>query len=55
MDRTARTKATNNVAIQTDSFQDHLGEIGELVQINSFKTIADMAKVDFFQDHLEEY
>ena len=41
MDRTARTKATSSVAIQTDSFQDHLGEISELVQTDSF------------QDHLE--
>ena len=37
MDRTARTKATSNVAVQADYFQDHLGEIGELVQNDSFQ------------------
>ena len=35
MDRTARTKATSSVAIQTDSFQDHVAvnlvEIGAKV------------------------
>ena len=37
MDRTAKIKATSSVATQTDSFQDHLGEISELVHIDSFQ------------------
>ena len=35
-DRTARIKATSSIATQTDSFQDLLGEISELVHIASF-------------------
>ena len=37
MDRTAGTKATSSVAIQADSFQDHLVEISELVQTDPFQ------------------
>ena len=62
MDRTARIKATSSVATQTDSFQDHLGEIGELVHTDSFQdpsyiTAADdpeefmkLLHIDSFQD-----
>ena len=46
MDRTARIKATSSVAIQTDSFQDHLGEISELVYIDSFQDPSHLAAAD---------
>ena len=54
MDRTSRIKATSSVATQTDSFQDHLGGISELVHIDSFQDPSHMATFDSFQDHSEE-
>ena len=61
MDRTAKIKATSSVATQTDSFQDPLGEISELVHINPFQdpsyTVADnseglkkLVHINSFQD-----
>ena len=54
MDRTAKIKATSSVATQTDSLQDHLGEISELVHNDSFQDPSYMATFDSFQDHSEK-
>ena len=45
-DRTAGIKARSSVATQTDSFQDHLGEISELVHIDSFQDPSYLAEAD---------
>ena len=49
MDRTVKIKTTSSVATQT---QDHLGEISELVYIDSFQDPSYMVTFDSFQDHL---
>ena len=46
MDRTARIKAMSSVATQTDSFQDPLEEISELVHIDSFQDPSYLAAAD---------
>ena len=50
MDRTARIKATSSVATQTDSFQDHLGEISEIVHIDSFQDPSYLAAADDLEE-----
>ena len=47
MDRTARIKATSNVATQTDSFQDHLeAELSEIMHTDSFQDPSYLAAAD---------
>ena len=43
------------MAIKVDSFQDHLGEISQLVHIDSFQDPSYMATFDSFQDHHVAY
>ena len=45
-DRTAGIKAMSSVATQTNSFQDHLGEISEIVHIDSFQDPSYLAAAD---------
>ena len=50
MDRTAGIKATSSVETQTDSFQDHLGAIRELVHTDSFEDPSYMAAADDLEE-----